>query len=214
MDHTQRRLAGAAGILYFVTHVSSVAAVAAYGTGSAIGGVTLEFVLAISCVGTGVLLWALLREYGPARSATFALLRAVEASVIIAGTLPMLATTLVARSEERFTVAASAMHAAAFLLGQGLIISVNTIVLGWLLWESRAVPRPLAILGVIGGIVVLTSNSAQLWNVIALNGVVAAIAAIPIFAFEIWLAVYLITVGLRVRRTPKLASRTGALPAP
>ena len=89
--HTPRQHARAAGLLYFVTHVTSVVAVVAYGVGLIPAGVTLEFGLAIGCAATGVLLWHLLRAFGPARAATFAILRGVEAAVIIAGMLPMLA---------------------------------------------------------------------------------------------------------------------------
>ncbi|WP_239640103.1 hypothetical protein [Microbacterium sp. B24] len=35
------------------------------------------------------------------------------------------------------------------------------------------------------------------WPEPSLYGVVAAIAAVPVFAFEIWFAVWLITVGVR-----------------
>ncbi|MBN9612856.1 MAG: DUF4386 family protein, partial [Actinobacteria bacterium] len=86
---------------------------------------------------------------------------------------------------------------AAFLLGQGLVISVNTIVLGWALWDSRVVPRILAGLGCAGGAIVLLSNLAQLWAVIPLNGAIAGLGAIPIFAFELWLAFLLIVKGVR-----------------
>ncbi|MFT4110825.1 DUF4386 domain-containing protein [Propionicimonas sp.] len=197
MTHNPRQHARAAGILYLLTHVTSVAAVLAYGSGLLIGGVTLEFVLAIGCVGTGVLMGVLLRRHGPARAATFALLRAVEASVIIAGALPMLAIAQLAGTWAQWTAGASALHTASFLLGQGLVISVNTIVLGWLLWDSRSVPRGLATLGVAGGTIVFASNLAQLWAVIPLNGVAAGVAALPVFSFELWLAIYLIVRGLR-----------------
>ncbi|MGC3992697.1 MAG: DUF4386 domain-containing protein [Propionicimonas sp.] len=195
MTHARRRHARAAGLLYLLTHVTSVAAVFAYGSGLVAAGVTLEFALAIGCAGTGVLMAVLLHSYGPARAATFALLRAVEASVILAGALPLLATSLVPDVAERWSETAAAVHAASFLLGQGLVISVNTIVLGWLLWDSRAVPRGLAALGIVGGTVVLASNGAQLWAVIPLNGVAAGIAAVPVFCFELWLAIHLIVVG-------------------
>lgn len=195
--HSSRQHARAAGILYLVTHVTSVAAAVAYGRGAHLLGVTLEFALAIGCVGTGVLLWILLREYGPARAMTFGLLRAVEAAVIIAGSLPMLAITRLEPSDASMSAAATGLHDAAFLVGQGLVISVNTIVLGWLLLDSRAVPRGLAVLGLVGGAVVLCSNLAQLWGSIPPVGVVAGVAAIPIFAFEIWLAVQLIVFGFR-----------------
>ncbi len=200
MPHTPRQYARAAGILYLVTHVTSVSAVAAYSAGHIAGGVTLEFALAIGCLGTGVLIYLLLHTHGPARAATFALLRTVEAAVIIAGTLPMVAVLQAAGASAPWTDAAAGVHTASFLLGQGLVISVNTIALGWLLWDSKAVPRPLAALGVAGGVIVLISNGAQLWGAIPLNGPLAGLAALPIFAFEIWFAIYLIAVGLRSPR--------------
>lgn len=213
MTHTPRQHARAAGILYLVTHVTSVTAVAAYSARMVEGGVTLEFALAIGCLGTGVLLWLLLREFGPARAATFALMRTVEAGVIIAGTLPMLATLWVSKPDTQWADAAGSMHTASFLLGQGLVISVNTIVLGWLLWDSRTVPRALAGLGVVGGALVLCSNLAQLWALIPLNGPVAAAAAMPVFAFEIWFAISLIAVGIRSgsgsTRVPAVAVGSG-----
>ncbi|MCS5497398.1 DUF4386 domain-containing protein [Cnuibacter physcomitrellae] len=205
--HTPRQLARAAGILYLVTHVTSVAAVAAYGAGLIPAGVTLEFALAVGCAGTGVLLWHLLSADGRVRAATFALLRTVEASVIIAGTLPMLAMMWTPTMSGPLSAAATAMHTASFLVGQGLVISVNTIVLGWLLWDSRVVPRPLAALGVGGGLVVLASNLCQLWGLIPLGGPAAGAAAIPVFAFELWLAIRLIARGLR---TPNEAADEAA----
>ncbi len=197
MAHSPRQHARAAGILYLVTHVTSVTAVAAYGAGMIAGGVALEFALAVGCLGTGVLLWVLLQGAGPARAATFALMRTLEAAVIIAGTLPMLGVLWLDGAGRQWSDAATSMHAASFLLGQGLVISVNTIVLGWLLWDSRSVPRALAALGVVGGLVVLASNLAQLGGLIPLNGAVAAACAVPVFAFEIWFAITLIAVGLR-----------------
>ncbi|MFT4258500.1 DUF4386 domain-containing protein [Microbacterium sp.] len=191
MNSTPRTYARAAGILYLTTHVTSVTAVIAYGNGLPRLGVLLEFGLAIGCLGTGILLWILLRERGPAHAAAFALLRTLEAATILAGALPMLAMAMDGSADlER-------LHTAAFLLGQGLVISVNTIVLGWLLLGSRAVPRPLAVLGIAGGTIVLASNTAQLLGAIPLNGTIAGLCAVPVFAFEIWFAVQLIVRGVR-----------------
>lgn len=193
-----RAHARGAGLFYLLTHVTSVAAVVAYAAGFIPAGVTLEFALAIGCVGTGVLLWHLLRAFGPVRAATFAVLRVVEGAVILAGALPMLALLWAQAPTGPLAEFASATHTASFLVGQGLVISVNTIVLGWLLWSSRAVPRVLAALGGTGGILVFVSNMLQLWGVIPLNGLAAGVAAVPVFAFEIWLAIFLIVRGLRI----------------
>ncbi|WCC80448.1 hypothetical protein O6R08_02685 [Cutibacterium equinum] len=44
-----------------------------------------------------------------------------------------------------------------------------------------------------GGLIVLASDLAQLWGALSLNG---PVAAIPIFAFEIWFAFTLLIRGL------------------
>jgi hypothetical protein len=80
------------------------------------------------------------------------------------------------------------LHTASFLVGQGLVIGVNTIILASLLLTSGFVGRPLAVLGLVGGSLVLVSDVAQLLGLIPLNGPVAGVCAVPIFAFEIWFA--------------------------
>lgn len=205
------RRSRAAGSLYLLTHVTSVLAVVAYANGALAAGVTLEFALAVGCLGTGVVLWVLLRERGPTRAATFALLRTVEAGVILAGTLPMLALLHLERrggpdGGAELATALDELHAGSFLIGQGLVIGVNTVVLGWLLADSGAVPRALAVLGLLGGSLVFVSDLAQLWSVIPTNGTLAGVAAVPIFAFELWLAVRLLLVGL----APRIASGSTA----
>lgn len=192
-----RRYARSAGMLYLLTHVTSVLAVVAYDGGHTVLGVVLELLLALGCLGTGVLLALLLHRHGPARAATFVLLRGVEAAVILAGTMPMLALAwsdgLAGPDHDLLTQ----LHAASFLVGQGLVIGVNTIVLGSLLLASRAVPRPLAQLGIVGGGLVLVSDLAQAAGLIPMSGALAGALAVPIFAFEIWLAIRLLVLGLR-----------------
>ncbi|HTL41725.1 MAG TPA: DUF4386 domain-containing protein [Pseudolysinimonas sp.] len=194
---TPRMHARAAGLLYLLTHVTSILAVLAYGAGQVPAGVTLELALAIGCVGTGVLIFVLLRDVGPACATTFMALRGVEASVILAGAMAMLAGSWVSTADAVAAPALTQLHAASFLIGQGLVIGMNTIVLGSLLWSSRAVPRWIATLAVAGGAIVLSSDLAQLFGVIPMNGTVAAICAVPIFAFELSFAITLIVRGVR-----------------
>jgi len=213
MPTTSRTHARAAGALYLSTHVTSVLAVVAYDAGALTLGVLLEVALALGCVGTGVLLLELLRPYGPARAATFALLRTVEAAVIAAGTLPMLALAWAEPAAAGVTTMLTDLHAAAFLVGQGLVISVNTVVLGWLLIGAGVVPRALGVLGVAGGALVLVGNLGQLVDVIPQGGAVAGLCAVPVFAFEIWWAALLLTRGLRPRHAPATAPDGGAATA-
>lgn len=195
MDTTNLRYARLAGILYLVTHVTSVGAVAVYGLSlSSLGirvGVLLEFVLALGCVGTGLLLLPLLRKHGDVRAHGFAYLRIVEAAVILAGALPMLVLAWTWEGGDADATLVG-LHSASFLVGQGLVIAVNTLILASLLHASRVVPRTLAYLGFAGGGLVLASDIGQLLGVIPLNGTVAALCAIPIFVFEMWFAIILI----------------------
>lgn len=197
MTHPTTRYARAAGVLYLITHVTSVTAVLAYATVDTVRlGVALEFTLALGCLGTGVLLWHLLRELGPVRAASFGALRLLEAAVIAATTLPMLTIAIADEFGTPLGDILTEVHQAGFLIGQGLIISVNTIILGWLLWDTRVVPRALAFLGLAGGLIVLLSNGLQLGGAIEMAGPIAGVGAIPIFAFEIWFALTLIIRGL------------------
>lgn len=229
-----RRTAVVTGLLYLLTHVTSVGAAAFYAVGlptpaipaldrgSVLIGITLEYLLALGCIGTGVLVARLLHAYGPASAATFSALRGLEAAVILVGTVPMLAlvtldrgATLPAATLAEWGLAATDLHAGFFLIGQGLPIAVNTVVLGALLVRSGVVPRALGILAIAGGVIVGVSDLAQLWGVIPGGGPLAGIGAVPIFAFELWWAGYLIFRGLRAVPvpTPAVESREATVAA-
>jgi hypothetical protein len=200
-----------AGLLYFSTHVTSVAAVVAYGTTPPevtppfgdtpiLVGVLLEVLLALGVIATGVALLPVLRPHGESLAHTFSSLRNVEGAVILAGAMAMLALAWTAASGVATDSLAEVLfdlHRASFLLGQGLVISVNSVVIGYLLRRSRLVPGWIGTLGMIGGGVVLVSNLAQLFDVITFGGAIAGVAAIPVFAFEISFAGYMVAKGLR-----------------
>lgn len=209
-----RTAALAAGLLYFSTHITSVAAVAAYG-GTAhdpaalaspeaesrlLLGVSLEVLLALGVLGTGVVLLPLLARSSPILSNAFSAMRTLEAAVIAVGALPMLAL-VTAAIDPRGSLA---LHDAAFLIGQGLIISVNTLVIATLLVRTGVVPRWIGCLGLVGGAAVLTGNALQLVGAIERGGAIAGILAVPVFAFEISFATYLVARGLRA---PQAATR-------
>lgn len=155
-----------------------------------------------------MLLLPLLRQYGDVRAQGFAFLRIIEAAVILAGALPMLVLAWTWKRGDADPTLVG-LHTASFLVGQGLIIAVNTLILASLLHASGVVPRALGSLGFAGGGLVLASDIGQLLGAIPLNGPVAAVCAIPIFVFEIWFAVTLIIA--RRFATPKPLASTGSL---
>ena len=211
---THRRRALLAGLSYYVTHITSVAAAIIFVGAFAqhdlarqasplILAVALEVILALGCLATGVLLLPILLPHGAAAAYAFSAMRTMEAAVIAAGTVPVLGALWWAQRAapgevpSSLVTALESIHDAGFLVGQGLIISVNSIVIGWLLWRSGLVPRGIGLLGMTGGAVVLVGNALQLTGAIEFGGTIAGAMAAPIFAFEIWFASYLVFVGVR-----------------
>ena len=85
-----------------------------------------------------------------------------------------------------------AVHDWTFLFGPGLAIGVNTLMLAYLMYRSGLVPRLIAVLGLIGGPVVFASSTAALFGLYPQVSVWGSIAAIPVFAWEMSLAAWLI----------------------
>jgi hypothetical protein len=205
-----RSTARFAGALYFVTHVTSVAAAVLYGgsgfdptaglasRGSVLLGALLEIVLAVAVVGTAAALYPLIRGYSGGTAAAYLGLRTLEASVILVGVvavLPIVARPATLAAPALSPEVGSALHLLhdwTFLVGPGLVVPVHTVVLAALLLRRRLVPRYIAVLGLVGGPLVGLMNVGVMFGV---TGVLAA-AVIPVFAWEITLAVHLIVRGL------------------
>ncbi|MCA0337046.1 MAG: DUF4386 domain-containing protein [Actinobacteria bacterium] len=206
-----RRTAVAAGILYFVTHVTSVAALVLYGgsgtgadwlaahRGSVLAGAVLEIVLAVAVVGTAVALFPLLRERAPAVASGYLALRTLEASVILAGVVTILpivaapASTSLPGLAPDVAQGLALAHDWTFLIGPGLVVPVHTVLLALHLWRSGRAPRFIAALGLVGGPLVGLMNVGVMFGV---TGIVP-ILVVPVFAWEITLAGWLILRGLR-----------------
>lgn len=89
------------------------------------------------------------------------------------------------------------IHDWTFLFGPNLAIGVNTLLLAYLMYRSRLVPRGIAVLGLIGGPLIFASGAAVMFGLYQQISVWGAIAAIPVFAWEMSLAVWLIVKGFK-----------------
>ncbi len=215
-----RRLAIAAGVCYLITHVTSVAAPALYGpvlndthyiTGpgpdrQVLAGALFEVILALAIVGTSVALYPVVKRQNEGIALGYVGLRTLEAGVIAAGIVPILA--IVTLRQQATTVASAdtanlvtlgsalvAIHNWTLLLGPGLVCGVNTVLMAYLMYRSRLVPRFIPVLGLIGGPLVFVWNTAQMFD--ATNQIAgwAVVLVIPIFAWEVSLAIWMIAKG-------------------
>ena len=87
---------------------------------------------------------------------------------------------------------------ALFLIGPGIFAGVsNGMILGYLMYRSGLVPRGMAMLGLIGGPLLVAAAIAVLFDVIDRGSAVQAVATIPEAAWELSFGIYLIVKGFK-----------------
>jgi len=75
--------------------------------------------------------------------------------------------------------------------------ALNDLLLGFLLYQSRLVPRVLAMIGIFGAIPLIAGYIAVLFGVIGQHSPLAGFAAVLVALFEFSLGIYLIARGFR-----------------
>ncbi|GHF30297.1 hypothetical protein GCM10018790_04830 [Kitasatospora xanthocidica] len=215
---TPRTLATAAGACFLATHVTSIGGLILYGpllktadyvTGAGTDsrillGALLEVLLTLSVVGTAVTLHPVTRRRHEALATGYVALRTLEAAVIAVGIVSLLAVVTLRRKPPTGAdpgallttgKALAAVHDWTFLLGPNFICGANTALLALLLYRSRLVPRPIAVLGLAGGALIFASAIAVLFGAYEQVSGPGMLAAVPVFAWELCLAVRLLTKG-------------------
>ena len=223
MDPT-RKIATVTGWLFVVTFITSIpAAFVLYppllndpnyivGAGDDMRvklGALLEVILVVANVGTAVVLYPLIKRQNAAVAIGYVSARVVESTVIAVGIISLLSVVTL---RQDFAGAAGAdaaalgavgsalvaVHDATFLLGPGFLAPLgNGILLGYLMYRSGLVPRGMAMLGLIGGPLLIASFVAVLFGAYEQVSVWSAIATIPEFLWELSLGIFLIVKGFQ-----------------
>ncbi|MFH7322684.1 DUF4386 domain-containing protein [Aeromicrobium sp. JJY06] len=207
---TARRTAFWAGVLYLLTFVTSIPAVALKGgllddpgSASAIGpartGAALELVLAAACVGTAVVLYPVVRAHGERAALGFVAARVLEASMILVGVLVVLTFAEGVVGEE-VAPALVGLHDAAFLVGPGAVPALNALLLAPLLLRGGLVPRAIPLIGLVGAPLLLVSALGAVAGWIDQVSVLAGLLALPIAAWELSLGLWLLVRGFSTAR--------------
>jgi hypothetical protein len=96
-----------------------------------------------------------------------------------------------------------AIYDRAFLVGPGFCAGVaNGMILGYLMYRSRLMPRGLATLGLIAGPLVAVSGIAVMFGLIERAGTVQSLATVPEGIWELSFGIYLIAKGFKPTPTP------------
>src|SRR5919204_3554330 len=209
-----RRTALAAGVLYMLTFVS-VPTLFLYGPvkganyilglgpdTNVIIGVLLEMIVALAGIGTAAALFPVLKRQNEGVALGFVGVRALEAAATVAGVV-MLMTVVGLRQAGAGAGALPIAHTLvgmynhSFLLGQSTMPIVDDLLLGFLLYQSRLVPRVLPALAFIGAPLLLASNVGVLFSLWGQFSALGTLPALPIALFEFSLGIYLIVKGFK-----------------
>jgi Domain of unknown function (DUF4386) len=79
----------------------------------------------------------------------------------------------------------------------------NGLILGYLMYSSKLVPRKMAVLGLVGGPLIIVSGTLVMFGVADPGGPLQGIATIPEFLWELSLGIYCTVKGFR-RSSPIL----------
>jgi hypothetical protein len=209
------------GVLYLLTYVTSIAALALYqpildhpiayiaGAGhdnQILFGAFLELFLIITNIGTAVVIFPIVRRQNEDLALGYVTARIVECTFILVGILCVLGIVtlrnqVAGAAEGTVSYTLAAIKDWTFLLGPGWVVGWgNGLILGYLMYRSELVPRRATWLGLIGGPLIIISGTAILFSgndpsdaLRSLQGV----ATIPEFLWELFLGIYCTFKGFR-----------------
>jgi hypothetical protein len=222
-----RKISFAFGVLFLITFVTSIPALGLYqpvlddpvgyvangGSDNRIlFGAFLELLLIIANIGTAVVVYPILKRQNHILSLGYVTARIVECTFILVGILAVLSIVTLSQQDAGGNEGAIAYTLAAlkdwtFLLGPGWVVGWgNGLILGYLMFRSGLVPRWLAIIGLVGGPLIILSGTLVMFGADHPSGTLRTLqglATIPEFIWELGLGIYATVWGFR--RSPILS---------
>ena len=221
MDAAQRT-ARIAGVWFILTFVFSIPALLLYdpvlndvnyvlggGADTRVQvGALLEVLLAIANIATAVVLFPILKRQSEGIALGYVASRILESTVIVVGVISVLAVLTLrqdlagtgAADESLATVGRSlvAIKDATFLLGPAFCAGFgNGLLLGYLMYRSGLVPRPMALIGLIGGPIAFATATAVLFGAYDQQSAVNFLFTLPEIVWEASLSIWLVVKGFR-----------------
>ena len=220
---SSRKIALAAGVSYLLTFVSIPTGVLyaqkkdpnyivgpGPDTGVIVGGI-LEIIVALAGIGTAVALYPVVKRQNEGVALGFVGSRVLEASTIFAGVVSLMTMVTLRKSGVGAEALVTGRTLTAlydwFHLGQNLMPAVNDLLLGFLLYKSRLVPRVLPLMGLIGAPILIANTVATMFGIKGPVFVLTAISVLPIALFEFSLGVWLTIKGFNPSAANELLNK-------
>jgi len=220
----QRKISLTVGILYLITFVS-IPTLAIYGpvksagyvlsagpdTLAIVGGI-LEIIVALAGIATAVVLFQVLKKQNETFALGLVAARILESGTIFVGVAFLLTIVTLRQSDAGVDALAtshalSALYDRIFLLGQSFMPAICDMLLGYMLYKSRLVPRGLSLIGIIGGPLLLVGYLAVMFGLVGQHAPLAGLSAAPVALFEFSLGLWLVVKGFNTEAITLLESK-------
>jgi hypothetical protein len=221
---SSRKIALTAGLLYLLTFVS-IPTISLYGavhaanyitgagpdTAAIIGGI-LEIIVALAGIGTAIVLFPVLKKQNEGAALGLVASRILEASTMFAGVAFILSIVSLrqagAGADGLVTGhALVTLYDRIFLLGQSFMPAVNDLLLGYLLYRSRLVPRVISVVGMFAAVPLVAGYLAMMFGLFGLHAPLAGLSAFPVAIFEFSVGVWLTVKGFNRSAATSLSEK-------
>jgi hypothetical protein len=185
-------------------------------------GAILEFLLIIANIGTAVVLYPIVKRQSEGVALGYVTARVVESTFVLVGLVSLVSVITLRQDLAGATGAEAASMIAtgtslvstyewAFLFGPGLVVGFgNGLMLGYLMYRSGLVPRRMAMLGLIGGPMLIASFVAILFGAYENGSGPAFLLALPEIVWEASLGIYAAWKGFKPEAVASLNTRVPA----
>jgi hypothetical protein len=172
-------------------------------------GAILEFGVIVTNIATAVVIYPIVKRVSEKVALGYVTARIMESAVILVGIMSIVSIVSVGQAMTGATGAeATALSVQgsslastydwAFLFGPGLVVGFgNGLMLGYLMYKSGLLPRRMAMLGLIGGPMLILSFGLTLFNVYENGSTPSFLLALPEIAWEATLGIYAAWKGFR-----------------
>ena len=172
-------------------------------------GVILEFGVIVTNIATAVVIYPIVKRQSEKLALGYVTARIMESAFILVGIMSIISVVSVSNALVGATGAEAtalgvqgnslaATYDWAFLFGPGLVVGFgNGLILGYLMYRSGLVPRRMAMLGLIGGPMLIASFGLILFGVYENGSGPAFLLAMPEIVWEASLGIYAAWKGFR-----------------
>ena len=172
-------------------------------------GAILEFGVIVTNIATAVVIYPIVKKQNETVALGYVAARIMESAFILVGIMSIVSIVSLSDSVAGATGAEAtalgvqgdslaATYDWAFLFGPGLVVGFgNGLMLGYLMYRSGLVPRRMAMLGLIGGPMLILSFVLTLFGVYENGSAPSFLLALPEIAWEASLGIYAAWKGFR-----------------